>query len=195
MKDRKLFPIPNWMKFDERPMDEGEFKKYGYGYTRKVGRKELWRPATRAIIRRDKGHFRNYEIVTLYPGAYFVSDHGRVYSLFINDYLSSRRYHKRHSKMNLLNADGKIVEVYRYRLIISNFIEPPAKLRNFVYYLCDSINHVDLCSWNDRIDNIEYTTRAMNIEHEHIFMKNKKTKNRGKKCIIHNTPQMILQDG
>lgn len=162
------------MKIDMRPIDTGEKQQYGFGYSRKVNKKELWRYANRAIVRRDS-KFKNYEIVKLYPGALLVSDHGRVYSRLSGKIISKRRYHKRHNEIRALLADGvHRIKIRRYRLVIANFIEPPDSIRDVIYFLLDTVNHRDFRAWNDRIDNLQYCTRPMNTEHEFKYNRNKK---------------------
>ena len=173
MKERKLKPCPPWMTIDTRPMDEGEWQQFGYGYSGDVNA-ELWRPANRVIIRRDGGKFKNFDVIELYPDALLVSNHGRVYSRLSGRIINNRRYHKRHNYISCLTADGKHrVKIRRYKLVIANWIEPPANIRNLVYYQLDTVNHRDHHAWNDRLDNLQYCSRPMNAEHEHKFKKEK----------------------
>lgn len=157
---------PPWMNMDTRPMDKGEWQEWGFGYSRTVDPKhELWRPATRVILRRDNGKFKSYEIVQLRPGSYFVSDHGRIYSIWYHKLISSDHKHKRHNTVTLAKATGDYIQASRYRVVISNWIEPPPHIRNLVYTVADTVNHINGNEWDDRICNLQYTTRGYNTIH------------------------------
>ena len=77
MEQNTIVNLPKWMKIDTRPLDRGKFTQWGYGYTRSIGKRELWRPATRYFVR-GVGKFSGFREVELLPGAYYVSDHGRL---------------------------------------------------------------------------------------------------------------------
>lgn len=161
----KDVPPPDWMKIDIRPLDEGEFQPYGYGYSRPVSSKELWRPATRYFKRADTARHPGYIEVKLLPGAYYISDHGRIYSAIKKKIITSRRTHKRKG-VNLLTIDGKTVKVRRYRLALDNFIEVPAKHKNLIRYLYGTGNHKDGKEWRDSLDNVQYSSNGQNVQHQ-----------------------------
>lgn len=169
----KLYPIPEWMHVDTRPLDKGEWQQYGYGYTREVHPKyERWRPATRYIRRSKSGKLNTFEVVTLMPGAYYVSDHGRIWSAITNKIIIYRK-HKR-ARTNLMAADGTVIAIRTYKLALDNFIEPPATIRHAVYYLLGVVNHKDNRPWHNWLDNLQYSNQASNVEHGRQFHKQAK---------------------
>jgi len=97
------------------------------------------------------------------PGAYFVSDHGRIYSIY-SGLISTSRKHKRKETL-ILDAEGRRINVRPYKLVLDNWIEPPEYNRNVVRHLLDSVNHIDGRPWNDKLNNLQYTTRSINAEH------------------------------
>lgn len=161
-----LHPIPAWMKLDKRPMDHGAWGRYGFGYSRSVSAREVWRPAVHCLIRKDRDvpGINNFQKIRLLPGAYWVSDHGRVFSCIKNAIICKRRTHKRKYLM-LVDEEHNVVRTRRYRLALDNFIQPPLSIRNVVYYLMPDVNHLDGNPWNDRLDNLEYASKQSNIEH------------------------------
>lgn len=161
-----LHPIPVWMKIDQRPLDAGIWQEYGFGYSRVVDSKEVWRPATRCFVRKDRDvpGLNNFREVKLLPGAYWVSDYGRVFSCIKNAVICKRRTHKRKYLM-LVDDQHNVIRTRRYRLTLDNFVEPPATMRNIVRYLLPDVNHLDGNPWNDKLDNIQYASKQSNIEH------------------------------
>jgi len=160
-------------------MDQGEFQKWGYGYSRPVTKHELWRPAVRYIVR-DKRNPRGYRIVRLRPGAYYCSDHGRLFSTDAQKIINRSRKHRR-NETHLRDENGNDIHIRLYKLMLDNWIEPPACFRNVVYSLMDSVNHRDGNCWRDRLDNIEYTPVRINSEHQaHVLHRSGRRKNDGK---------------
>lgn len=173
MRRTEMYPLPSWMRLDKRPMDKGERQPYGYGYSRIVGTNELWRPATRYIRRTTTP--QKYAEIKLLPGAYYVSDHGRVYSRLTGNIICKRRTHRRKDVM-LLAEDGSIVRVRKYRLALDNFVEPTNTYLRIIRLLADSVNHEDGKAWNDRLDNLQYSPTWMNLEHYHKILKRDRMK-------------------
>lgn len=159
MNNQTKFPL----RLDTRPIDKGEFQPWGYGYSRTVKKQELWRPATRYIIR-DKRNPTRYRIVHLKPGAYFCSDHGRIYSTDAQRIINKCRLHRRR-ETHLLDEHGNSVHVRLYKLMLDNWVEPPEHLRSIIYSLADTVNHRDGNCWRDRLDNLQYTPVSVNTEH------------------------------
>jgi len=166
MTTKNLHPVPEWMNIDIRPMDPGEWQPFGYGYSRRVTSYERWRPATRYIRRKDNNNFKGFEILTLMPGLYYVSDHGRIWSA--NRGIIHYRKHKR-SRTMLLLANGEYAWIRPYKLAIDNFVEPPHFLKNIVYYLMDVVNHIDNRPYNNKLNNVQYSTRPANAKHAKQF--------------------------
>lgn len=180
-KETSFHPLPSWMKMDNRPLDTGVWREFGYGYSRKVGKQELWKPATRCFIRKDQNGFNNYYEARLLPGAYWVSTHGKVFSAIIGKLICNRRTHCR-KELALLTEDHTEIRTRRYRLVIDNFIEPPEKTKNIIRYLLGTVNHLDGITWHDRIDNLEYASVQTNIDHfNKKLRKNENTKNTNKR--------------
>ena len=156
------------MRFDNHPMARGKFDRYGYSYDRPVAKRELWRPAKRAFLRRDKHidgkTFLDYEEVELCPDAYYVSTRGRVYNRITGRIIGHNRKRARH-KIALLDSKGQCIETRTYRLALDNFIEPPPIFKNIVRYLMPQVNHIDGYPWHDGIDNTQYATNQSNSEH------------------------------
>lgn len=165
MKNREvtLFSLPAWMRIDKRPMDKGEKQQYGYGYSRPVGKNELWRPATRYIRRRDRKRFHDFEIINLMPDRYLVSDHGGIWDRKWNRRISYRK-HKR-SRTYLQAADGKMIRARAYRLALANWLEPPKFMRNLIYYHMPVVNHRDGHEWNNWLSNLQYSDYQLNSLH------------------------------
>jgi len=158
--EQPMFPL----KLDLRPVDSGEFQEWGYGYSRLVIKQELWRPASRYIVR-DKSHPKRYRVIPLQPGAYYISDHGRLFSTIKQGIIHKCRAHRRrHTR--LYDAEGNSIHVRPYKLALGNWIEPPKHIRSLVYSLMDSVNHKDGNQWRDRLDNIQYCPLTTNIEHQ-----------------------------
>ena len=172
MSKKNLHPIPTWMHLDNRPLDKGEWQKYGYGYSRPVTSYERWRPATRYIRRQDTKRFKGFSVITLMPGWYYVSDRGRIWCAFSGKIINYRK-HKR-SRTFLKSADGSQVRVRQYKLALDNFIEPPDHIKHVVYYLLPIVNHIDNRPYNNRVDNLQYTNYSGNNEHARLFTKKEK---------------------
>lgn len=167
--DQYQFPL----RLDTRPMDRGEPQQWGYGYSRPVKRQELWRPATRYVVRDNSP--KRYHVVYLKHGAYYVSDHGRLFSAAAQDVINKSRKHKR-NETHLITASGSDIHVRLYKLMLDNWIEPPEHLRSIVYSLCDSVNHKDGDCWRDRLDNLQYSPVWMNSEHMHALYRSEQKK-------------------
>lgn len=177
-RKEEKYPLPAWMRIDKRPMDKGKWNQWGYGYSRKVGRNEVWRPVTRCFIRKDTPRICAYQEVKFPFGDYWVSDHGRVFSTITGEIICSRRTHNR-KYLCLVAENGSRIRTRRYRIAMDNFIEPPEHLRSVIRHLANSINHIDGRPWNDRLDNLEYTPKSVNLEHYHsVLMTDKKQRKR-----------------
>ena len=163
MEQNTIVNLPKWMKLDTRPIDRGRFGKWGYGYTRPVGKRELWRPAFRYIVR-GVGKFSGFREVKLKSGAYYVSDHGRLYSANRGIIISSSRKHRRKRTM-LQTESGKYIHVFPYRVALDNFIEPYENYKSVVRRLFGVVNHVDGAAWNNKLSNIVYSTNSENVKH------------------------------
>ena len=172
--DQYQFPL----RLDTRPIDRGELQQWGYGYSRPVKRQELWRPATRYVVRDNSP--KRYHVVYLKHGAYYVSDHGRLFSAAAQDVINKSRKHKR-NETHLITARGSDIHVRLYKLMLDNWIEPPEHLRSIVYSLCDSVNHKDGDCWRDRLDNLQYSPVWMNSEHMHALYRSEQKKRKYKK--------------
>lgn len=162
-------PLPSWMRIDRRPIDRGEQQTYGYGYSRRVTKNELWRPATRYIRRNDNRCFRDYEMIRLMPGRYMVSDHGSIWDRKRNRRISYRKHMR--SRAYLQAADGRMIHVRAYRLALANWIDPPDTIKNLIYYLLPIVNHRDKRPWNNWLSNLQYTNYQFNTLHSYNFNK------------------------
>ena len=182
MEKNTTVNLPKWMKLDTRPMDIGRFGKYGYGYTRPVGKRELWRPASR-YFKFNSGKFGGIKEITLKPNTYFVSDHGRIYSTASGLLKKSKKHRRKLTR--LYDSEGKFVYVRPYRLCLDNWLEPPKCHRSVVRHLLRTCNHKNGKYWDDRLDNIEYASRAANTQHEFEVLnmgeRRKNSKQSGKK--------------
>lgn len=183
--DKSTFPL----RLDTRPMDRGEFQQWGYGYSRSVKKQELWRPATRYIVRDNSP--KRYHVVRFKAGDYYVSDHGRLFSTAAQGIINRSRKHKR-NETHLIDENGNDIHVRLYKLLLDNWVEPPEHLRSIVYSLCDTINHRDGCHWRDQLDNLQYSPVWMNSEHMHALyrsgQKKRKNKNQQKPNKQQNPP-------
>lgn len=159
MNNQPKFPLC----LDTRPIDKGEFQPYGYGYSRPVKKRELWRPATRYVVRDVSP--KRYHIVHLKHGAYYISDHGRLWSADAQGIIS-KCYRHRRKETHLLDENGSFVHVRLYKLVLDNWIEPPEHLRSIIYSLADTVNHKDGRCWRDRLDNLQYSPNSANVEHQ-----------------------------
>ena len=172
MSKRKLHKIPDWMHIDTRPLDKGEWQQYGYGYSRPVTNYERWRPATRYIRRTDTPGFRSFKVITLMPGYYYVSDHGRIWSAYTGNIM---KYSKRKRwRTALVDASGKHVKIRAYKLALDNFVEPPDNIKNVVYYLMNVVNHRDNRPYHDWLNNLQYSTFEANNQHARNYYKQQK---------------------
>ncbi len=171
MNDKSTFPL----RLDTRPLDKGQFSPYGYGYSRKVNKQELWRPAIKYIVR-DETQPKRYRIIKLLPG-YYCSDHGRIFSTTKQGIITDNRSHKRR-RTQLYDENGEAVPIRPYKLLLDNWVMPPEHLQSVVYCLMDSVNHVDGCCWRDRLDNIEYSPKSVNVEHQVCVLSGRKKKTR-----------------
>ena len=158
MNNKSTFPL----RLDTRPMDQGTFQAWGFGYSRPVKKQELWRPATRYIVRDNSP--KRYHIVHLKPGAYYISDHGRLFSTAAQDVINKGRKHRR-NETHLLDEHGNDVHVRLYKLALDNWIDPPEHLRSIIYSLADTVNHRNGDCWRDQLDNLQYSPVWMNSEH------------------------------
>lgn len=174
MNNKSTFPL----RLDTRPMDQGTFQAWGFGYSRPVKKQELWRPAARYIVRDNSP--KRYHIVRLKPGAYYVSDHGRLFSTAAQDVINKGRKHRR-NETHLLDEHGNDVHVRLYKLALDNWIDPPEHLRSIIYSLADTVNHRDGDCWRDRLDNLQYTPNVANVEHQaHVLHRSGGKKKGGK---------------
>jgi len=162
MDNKSTFPL----RLDTRPMDQGTFQAWGFGYSRPVKKQELWRPATRYIVRDNSP--KRYHIVHLKPGAYYVSDHGRLFSTAAQDVINKGRKHRR-NETHLYDENDNDVHVRVYKLVLDNWLEPPEHLRSIIYSLADTVNHRDGDCWRDQLDNLQYSPVWMNSEHMHAL--------------------------
>ena len=174
LTDQFEFPY----KLDTRPIDKGVPQQWGYGYSRPVTKRELWRPATRYVVR-DKRNPRGYRIVRLKPGAYYCSDHGRLFSTAAQDVINKGRKHRR-NETHLLDEDNNDIHFRLYKLLLDNWIEPPDHLRNIIYSLANTINHRDGNCWRDQLDNLQYSPAWMNSEHMHALYRTGQKKRKRK---------------
>lgn len=165
MKQNNVLNIPTWMKIDSRPLDVGEWQEYGFGYSRIVNEEEVWREVTRYFVRKDTRKLCNYKEVSIMPGLYYVSDHGRLFNVATGNFLADNNNNCRR-KVSVLNADGKYMNARVYKLALDNFIEPTQLFNNLVRYLCNTVNHKNGDASCDRLDNLQYTKRDINTEHQ-----------------------------
>ncbi len=98
------------------------------------------------------------------PGAgdrYLITDDGRVWSIFANRFLSTkRRIPKESGYVTVsLHRRGKLLrQCLAHRVVAENYLPPRPTPKH-------EINHINGIKWDNRTENLEWVTRSENILH------------------------------
>lgn len=93
-----------------------------------------------------------------YNGRYRVSNRGRVWSAYKNDVLMPNRMTHGYVCVHLYaggKSNRKVVTIHK--LVATAFIDNPQKLRE--------VNHKDFDRENNHVSNLEWVSRAQNVQH------------------------------
>lgn len=100
-----------------------------------------------------------------YDGKYLISDHGRVYSTYRNDFVPQSKIDKRHKYHDVkLYKDGINKHHLVHRLVAEYFVP---KIDG-----CDEVNHIDNNQSNNHYTNLEWCTHQENMIHSFKFKSN-----------------------
>lgn len=99
----------------------------------------------------------NWEWVEGYEGHYKVSDQGRVFSVKSDKFMGVNRVTKDGYNYIALSKNNKAKEFRMHRLVATHFIPNPENK--------ETVNHIDGDKLNNRVDNLEWSTRHENMQH------------------------------
>lgn len=91
-----------------------------------------------------------------YEGKYAITEDGKVWSYYLNDFLSLKPDKKGYVYVNLHGKDGR-KRVAVHRLVALTFIPNPNNL--------PEVNHKDEDKTNNSVSNLEWCTREYNINY------------------------------
>jgi hypothetical protein len=91
-----------------------------------------------------------------YHGRYSITNNGRIFSHKNLKYLVTSKNWHGYEQINLLSRDGKRRNEYIHRLVASAYIPNPSKYKE--------VNHIDGNKLNNTVENLEWTTRSMNVK-------------------------------
>ena len=95
-----------------------------------------------------------------YEGLYWISSHGRIRSSTRNNSYAKIFFPSKNCNgyfLATLTKDGKSKKLLAHRLVAKAFIPNPSEY--------DCINHIDCNRMNNKVENLEWCTRAMNNAH------------------------------
>lgn len=97
-----------------------------------------------------------------FEGRYTISNLGIVRSLLTNKILNPVITKFGYKRINLRKAnDTKTYSYFVHRLVAGNFIPNPNNL--------PEVNHIDCNRTNNRLDNLEWTSKENNIKHSFLY--------------------------
>lgn len=136
--------------------EDGNLRNNHVGNLKIVEETEDWADAVYPI------HCKDGSILNLEPGAYMVSNFGRIYSFKTNSFLSIRmddEYYKCH--MSFVKPDGKYkgAMVKLHRLMALSFNIPGYSKT------CNMVNHINGYKQDNWLKNLEWCNNQQNVQH------------------------------
>ena len=99
----------------------------------------------------------DYKVIRGFP-KYLIGKDGRIFSLYTNKFLKSDKSDKRgYQRIHLSNGLGPRRKHLIHRLVATAFINNPCR---FMY-----VNHIDNDPSNNNVQNLEWCSMKMNIQH------------------------------
>lgn len=120
----------------------------------------------------DDEEFKKWDVNPMY----FISNYGRVYSLYTNQFLKKHLGPKGYHLLVLKRSDSEGAKLHKcHRVVAKLFIGPPTEKRY-------DINHIDADKLNNHPSNLEWVTHQENMAHAKKLGIFKRTTTRGENC-------------